>query len=171
MLPLMLAALAQTVAPVVDPAPVMPEGTALTEAVLAADAAFFDTFFQHCDPVRVEAMVTPDFEMYHDKGGVVARDGATFVADYARQCSARLAPDAWRSRRAPVPETLHIDPVPGFGAIEEGEHLFYERRGDGPERLAGRARFVQLWRWSPEGWRLARVLSYAHRAAQTGGGE
>ena len=41
----------------------------------------------------------------------------------------------------------------------------YERRGDGPERLVGRARFTQLWRLSVDGWRLARVFSYAHAAA------
>ena len=56
--------------------------------------------------------------------------------------------------------------MPGYGAIEDGEHVFYERRGDGPERLVGRARFTQLWRLTPDGWRLARVFSYAHRAVE-----
>ncbi len=74
--------------------------------------------------------------------------------------------DAWRSRRALVERSLVVDPVPGHGAIEAGEHLFYERRSDGPETLAGRARFAQVWALTPDGWRLSRVLSYAHGPAK-----
>ena len=64
-----------------------------------------------------------------------------------------------------MPGTLTVAPVPGVGAIEAGEHLFYERQGEGPERLAGRARFAHLWVLTPAGWRLSRAFSYAHAAA------
>jgi len=142
----------------------LPEGAALTEAIRARDAALFALVFDACEPERLRTMVTPDFEMYHDRGGVVATTGEAFVSDYARSCRERQAPDAWRSRRELVASTLNVHPVPGFGAIEDGEHLFYERRGNGPERLVGRARFTQLWKLTPDGWRLARVFSYGHRA-------
>ena len=154
-------------APATSPAPVtIPAGPALHAAIVEADLRFFSLFFDDCRPDAVGAMVADDFEMYHDRGGVIARDGASFIADYQRVCTARQAPDAWRSRRELVPDSLHIDPVPGFGAIEEGDHLFYERRGDGPERLVGRSRFVQLWQLTPEGWKLARVFSYRHQAVE-----
>lgn len=143
---------------------VLPEGPALTEAVRARDAALFALVFDACEPEQLRAMVTPDFEMYHDRDGVVATSADAFVSGYARSCAERRAPDAWRSRRELVASTLNVHPVPGFGAIEDGEHIFYERRGNGPERLVGRARFTQLWRLTPTGWRLARVFSYAHRA-------
>ncbi|QPQ54235.1 nuclear transport factor 2 family protein [Allosphingosinicella flava] len=150
-----------------QPAPVqIPEGAALTQAIAARDDEFFALFFSGCDPARLATMVAGDLEFYHDRGGVVARSGAALVANYEKQCEARKAPDAWRSRRELVRASLHVDPVPGYGAIEDGEHLFYERQGDGPERLAGRARFTQLWVLSPDGWRLSRVLSYAHRKAE-----
>lgn len=145
--------------------PALPEGPALTEAVAARDAEFFELVFEGCDPARLETMLTPDFEMYHDRGGVVARTAASFIADYARDCEARKAPDAWRSRRELVRPTLNVHPVPGFGAIEDGEHLFYERKGGGPEKLVGRARFTQVWALTDDGWRLSRVLSYAHGPA------
>lgn len=136
---------------------------ALLAEVKAADAALFETFFERCDPARLASLVTPDFEMYHDRDGVVATNGESFVALYAKGCMAKKAPDAWRSRRALVPGTLRVDPVPGYGAIEEGDHLFYERRGDGPEKLVGKAHFVQLWKKGVDGWRVARILSYAHQ--------
>ncbi|MDO9432236.1 MAG: nuclear transport factor 2 family protein [Phenylobacterium sp.] len=147
-------------------APALPQGAALTEAIRSRDAEFFAVFFTGCDPARVEAMLTPDFEMFHDKGGMIA-DGATgFVADYARSCEEKKAPDAWRSRRELVAGSLKVEPIPGYGAFEEGDHLFYERRGDGPEKLVGKAHFVQVWRLAPDGWRLARVLSYSHQAVE-----
>jgi hypothetical protein len=148
---------------VADPVP-LPQGAALTEAVRARDAEFFNLAFLGCDPERLRTMLTPDFEMYHDRDGVVARSADPFIADYARSCHERQAPNAWRSRRELVADSLNVHPVPGYGAIEEGVHVFYERRGDGPERLVGRARFTQLWALTPDGWRLARVFSYAHEA-------
>lgn len=161
----MLTALALAFAAPAASAVALPEGPALIEAVRARDAEFFDLAFLRCDPARLRTMLTPDFEFYHDRDGVVARDAEAFVADYDRSCHERQRPDAWRSRRELVAPSLSVHPVPGFGAIEDGEHLFYERQGDGPEQLVGRARFTQLWALTPEGWRLARVFSYAHAAA------
>jgi hypothetical protein len=163
LLALMLAAAA---APAPAPVPTLPEGDDLRSAIAVRDAEFFELAFQGCDPGRLQAMLTSDFEMYHDKGGVVARSAAPFVEQYRKDCEARRKPDAWRSRRELVPSSLSVHPVPGYGAIEEGDHLFYERQGDGPEKLAGRAHFVQLWMLAPDGWRLARVFSYAHQAAE-----
>ncbi|MDQ0248831.1 hypothetical protein J2W22_000878 [Sphingomonas kyeonggiensis] len=145
--------------------PASPDPALLAE-VKAADSALFETFFERCEPTRMAAMVTPDLEMYHDKGGVVATSREGFVALYAKECERRKAPDSWRSRRALVPETLHVDPVPGYGAIEEGDHVFYERKGDGPEKLVGKAHFVHLWKKTPDGWQAARILSYAHRGVE-----
>lgn len=145
---------------------VLPDGEALTAAIAARDAEFFALLFEGCDPDRLRAMLTEDFEMYHDRGGVVATSAEPFVSEYRQSCAARQAPDAWRSRRELAAASLGVHPVPGHGAIEDGEHLFYERQGDGPERLAGRARFTQLWRLTADGWRLARVFSYAHQAAE-----
>ena len=141
------------------------EGPDLTRSLAAADADLFAVFFVGCDPARLATMVTDDHEFYHDKAGVVATSGAAFIADYRKNCEARKAPDAWRSRRELVPGSMRVDPVPGYGAIEYGEHRFYERKGDGAERLAGFALFTMLWKLEAGTWKLARVMSYGHRAA------
>lgn len=161
-------ALALAAAQAAASAPALPEGPALTEAIATRDAAFFELLFNRCEPEQMRGFLTPDFEMYHDRDGVFATDAETFVTAYRRLCEARRAPDAWRSRRELLRPTLNVHPVPGFGAIEDGEHQFYERRGDGPEQLVGHARFTQVWKLTAEGWRLSRVLSYAHRPAGTG---
>lgn len=143
--------------------PEIPGGAALTEAIRAADIALFRLFFEGCDPVKLRGMVTDDMEFYHDKGGVTSATGAVFVQDYAQSCEARKSADAWRSRRVLLPESLHVDPVPGFGAMEIGEHQFYERKGDGPEKLVGRAGFAMVWRLDGAIWKLHRVLSFGHK--------
>jgi Domain of unknown function (DUF4440) len=144
----------------------IPEGNALIDAIRARDTEFFHVYFDQCKPTQVRAMITDDFEMYHDKGGVVARSAQPFIDDYTKSCTEKLKPDAWRSRRALVAKSLKVYPVPGFGAVEEGDHDFYERKGDGPEKKAGTAHFVQLWASTPDGWKLSRVFSYAHAAAK-----
>ncbi|MFV3128470.1 nuclear transport factor 2 family protein [Niveispirillum sp. KHB5.9] len=144
----------------------LPEGPALQAAIEKADTEFFKVFFEGCDPTRVAAMLMPDFEMYHDKGGEVARSAAPFVAEYQKGCEEKKKPDAWRSRRELVAGTMTLHPIAGVGVIEQGDHVFYERKGDGPEKLVGKARFTQLWRLEPDGWKLARVFSYDHEAVK-----
>jgi hypothetical protein len=148
------------------PAAAIPDQPALTEQIAARDSEFFRLFFEGCDPARVRAMMADDIEMYHDKGGFVWRGAKAAVADYAKSCEERKKPGAWRSRRELVRDSLRVDPVPGHGAIEDGVHLFYERKGAGPEKLAGRARFTQLWILGKDGrWRVARIFSFAHEKA------
>lgn len=162
-LALLLAALAQPQ----PPAPAIPPQPALTLAIAARDAELFELLFTGpCDTARFRALLAEDVEFYHDKDGAV-RGADAFTADYARFCAERQDPAAWRSRRALVRESLRVDPVRGVGAIEAGEHLFYERHGvNGAERLAGRARFAQLWVFGRDGsWRLSRVFSFAHGPA------
>lgn len=146
--------------------PPMPEGPALRMSIEARDAEFFKLFFQGCDPAKLRPMLADDIEFYHDKGGFVFRNAEAMVADYAKNCSHRAKPDSWRSRRELVASSLIVDPVPGHGAMEAGDHLFYERKGDGPEKLAGRARFAVVWVWGDGNWKLSRVLSYDHKAAE-----
>ena len=142
----------------------VPTQPALTAAIAARDTALFDLMFAQCGPAALAATVTDDIEFYHDKGG--AMDRQAFIADYAKSCAAKRAPDAWRSRRELVPETLKVYAIPGFGAVEEGTYLFYERKGEGPERLAGKARFSILWKLGADGqWRMARTFSIDHAPA------
>lgn len=140
----------------------VPSDAELKVQIEARDTELFDVYFNKCQPDQLRKMVTPDVEFYHDKGGVVAHDANALVADYEKSCREKLSPDAWRSRRELVSPSLRVYPIPGFGAIEEGDHRFYERKGDGPEKLVGAAHFVIVWSMQTDGWRMSRVLSYGH---------
>ena len=167
MLPLFVAIAVQAAVP---PPVTIPAQPALTEQIARADAELFDLSFNRpCDVPAFRALIADDVEFYHDKDGFNVHNADEFVAVYLRMCGSRADPRASRSRRELVRSTLHVDPVPGHGAMEAGEHLFYERQGvDGAEKLVGRARFAMVWALGPDGkWRLSRVLSYAHAPAES----
>lgn len=163
MTPLLLLAAAAGAAPVT-----VPPQAQLTEQIARADAELFDLFFvKPCDAPRFRAMMTDDVEFYHDKAGFNVRSADDFMRIYNENCARRANAAGWRSRRELVPGSLHVDPVPGHGAMQTGDHLFYERHGvAGAEKLAGKARFAMVWALGADGkWRISRILSYAHAPA------
>lgn len=148
--------------PAADPIAAFPPEQ-LRDVIRQHDQALFAAVFETCDLAALEALVAEDLEFYHDKGGFTARSGQAFIDNVAEGCRSRAQPDSWRSRRELVVESLRVYPVPGYGAIEVGTHRFHERRGDGPEALAGSADFSHVWRYADGRWRVSRILSYAHR--------
>ena len=162
MLTLLVAAAAAAATPVTIPP--QPE---LTRQIQAADADLFKLFFEGpCDIPRFRAMITDDVEFYHDKGGFNVRKPDDFVGQYKERCTSLPDPTTWRSRRILVQSSLRVDPIPGWGAMEVGDHLFYEKHGAvGEEKLVGKAKFAMVWVLGADGkWRVSRVLSYAHEA-------
>lgn len=146
----------------------MPQGEALHDAISARDSVFFETFFDRCEPDALAAMLDPGFEMYHDLDGLVAGSAEAFVVLYAERCADYSDPDPDRFHvgRAHVPGSRIVRPIAGWGALEEGSHVFLERKGDGPERIVGGARYMHLWRWTGTEFRLVQSLSYDHAGAR-----
>jgi Domain of unknown function (DUF4440) len=147
----------------------VPDQPELTRQIEQADADLFKLFFEGpCDTPRFRAMLTDDVEFYHDKGGFNVRRPEDFVGQFEQRCKELQDPTAWRLRRQLVPGTLHVDPIPGWGAMEVGEHVFFEKRGStGEEKLSGRAKFAMVWVLGRDGkWRVSRVLSYGHEATK-----
>ena len=162
MTPLLLA-----VAVAATPVTVPPQPE-LTRQIEAADADLFKTFSEgSCDLPRFRAMLAEDIEFYHDKGGFNVRNADEFTKQYAERCKAQDDTASWRSRRELVRSSLRVDPIPGWGAMEVGDHLFYEKHGAaGTEKLVGKASFAMVWTLGADGkWRLSRVLSFAHAPA------
>ena len=138
----------------------------LTASIRARSQAVFDAAFETCDLVALRALIADDMEFYHDKDGIVARSGQEFVDAIGKRCAGQKAPDSYRSRRELVEESLEVYAIPGYGAMEAGTHRFYERKGDGPESLAGIAKFAHVWQQVKGEWKLSRVMSYAHGPAR-----
>ena len=141
-----------TRAPAYDPAA---ESGALFDTVDALDRGFFDGFNRCADAAQLQRhveQIDPALEFYHDKGG------ADFSRDkYVSDLKANVCGKFERKR---VPGTLRVYPIPGFGAIALGVHVFCPFASG---RCEGAGDFFMVWKQDGERWRVTRVISYAHR--------
>lgn len=141
-----------TEVPAYDPAA---SAGALFDTVDALDRAFFDSFNRCADPgelARHEALLDASLEFYHDKGGADFGSAKYLASVKANVCG--------KFERQRVPGTLRVYPIPNFGAIALGVHVFCPFDTG---RCEGAGDFLMVWKQDGERWRVTRTLSYAHR--------
>lgn len=153
----LLAALALATSP--GQAQQRPPSTGLTRIILAQDSALFAAF-NACDTVALARFFAPDVEFYHDKTGLTTSRDSN-VAVIAERCRRVAKGAALPMRRELVVEGTEVYPVPGYGAIQVGRHLFSEVK-PGESTPKTEFRFVHLWHQVGSGWELARIVSYGH---------
>jgi hypothetical protein len=132
----------------------------LEQTILRLDAAVFDAFNRCSDPTQLQkhaGYFSENVEFYHDTGGVTW-NRADMIANTQKYACGRFT-------RELIPASVSVYPIKGFGAIEHGAHRFCQDRGT----CEGIADFMMVWRQTPTGWEITRVLSYGHRAVEDGG--
>jgi len=128
-----------------------PSRAELTRQVEALDQAFFGAFNQ-CRIEQLAGLVAEDLEFFHEKTGLM-RSRQAFLDSVRKNVCQRF-------RREPLPGTMTVFPLEGFGAIQMGEHKFCPLDSG---RCEGKGRYVHVWHRLDEGrWELMRVLSYEH---------
>jgi CubicO group peptidase (beta-lactamase class C family) len=127
---------------------------ALRDEILAADRRLFDAY-NTCDIAQFSRSLGSDLEFFHDTTGLKGHDWN--VEALKQRCA-----ESTKYHRTLDEESVRVFPVPGYGAMELGTHRFYEKRADGSENLDAAHGFANVWKKTPDGWKLARVLSYGH---------
>jgi ketosteroid isomerase-like protein len=124
----------------------------LQEEITSADSALFAAFNAR-DLGRFRTFFSRDLEFYQDNDGV--ENYAQTLNDFARmfRSSAPI-------RRDLVPGTLEVYPIKNYGAIEAGSHRFCHVENGKDD--CGTFKFVHIWRRTNAGWKITRVVSYAH---------
>jgi ketosteroid isomerase-like protein len=124
----------------------------LYQRIAHLDTEMFAAFNTH-DILKLMGYFTPDLEFYHDKGGLAGfaqtQQGFTQIS--------KQSPDIHREL---VPGSLEVYPIPGYGAIEVGEHRFCHREKGKLD--CGTFKFTMLWQQKDGAWRVTRVVSYGH---------
>jgi len=128
------------------------------------DAAFWEAY-NHCDVARMSRFFWPDFEFYHDKGGLTVG-----LAPFVEALKTGLCGKPnFRLRREAIPETVKVYPLQKngvtYGAVLSGEHYFFINDSGKPEYRDGVARFFHVWLLKDGMWKMARAVSYDHRDA------
>ena len=127
----------------------------LFRQIAASDSAFFDAY-NNCELSKMKSYFTSDVEFYHDHSGLSRLDGV--MSGLRKNICGKV-------HRDPVPGTLEVYPLKGYGALASGLHRFCDSRKyrtceDGN---SGVAKFVTLWRQQNGKWRMSRVISYDHK--------
>jgi len=125
---------------------------ALYTKILHMDSVLFDAFNTHNMPV-LRSVFAENLEFYHDKGGLsnYATSMESFKGVFEHN------PDL---RRELVKGTLEVYPIPGYGAVEMGEHRFTHME-NGKEIVAV-FKFTQVWQLKDNEWKVTRVVSVGH---------
>jgi len=138
----------------------------LYDELAEKDRMLFDAVFNTCDIEALKTLIADDFEMYHDKGGLISTSGAQFVENIRAMCERQKTGEDYRARREIVEGTLEAFPLNNYGGIQTGVHRFYKKIPGQPDKLVEIARFTSVWKKEPGGWKLTRVLSYDHKLTE-----
>lgn len=126
----------------------------LVGEITKADRELFNAF-DNCDVAQYANFLSKNLEFYHD------RTGKTGYEENLQALQNRCA-EGIRLHRQLEPDSLIVNAVPGFGAIETGIQRFYSQGQNGQEHLDAVARFTNVWSKRTGAWKLVRVISYDH---------
>jgi hypothetical protein len=124
-------------------------GVPLADEIASLDAVLFGAY-NECNLEKFASLVADDIEFYHDKGG--RTDGPKAMLDALKNniCG--------KVRRELVRDSMKVWPIPGYGAIQEGQHRFSNSGGP----FGQPAKFLHVWQNKAGQWKLSRVVSYDH---------
>jgi ketosteroid isomerase-like protein len=126
----------------------------LYQTVAGLDKMLFDAFNQR-QLDAMKKMFSANLEFYQDDEGLENYEQTT--GDFKKMFSDN---DNTGLRRELVPGTLEVFPLPGYGAIEVGQHRFVHQE-NGTD-VAGTFKFVHIWQQTGGQWRLTRAISFGH---------
>ncbi|WP_204602271.1 nuclear transport factor 2 family protein [Paremcibacter congregatus] len=143
----------------------------LSRLLAAKDRQLFDNSFGNCNAAEIDKIIAPDFEFYHDKGGATLSKEA-FMQDVANgMCKTQDPESGYKSFRVLTEGSLKVFPLYTnskqetlYGAVQTGEHSFYESYHGSNPQFRSVAKFTHLWMLQDGVWRITRVISYDHQA-------
>jgi hypothetical protein len=143
------------------------DDTAKVDATIRQQDAVFWDAYNRCDVEKMSEFFWPDFEFYHDKGGLTVGLDAFVAALKTGLCG---KPN-YLLRREAIADTVKVYPLRKngvtYGAVISGDHYFYINDNGKPEYRDGVAKFFHVWLVKHGTWKMARVISYDHRDAPT----
>ena len=79
--------------------------------------------------------------------------------------------NTFKARRELIKGSLEVYPLYNngilYGAIQTGEHRFFEKQENQPEKAGSIAKFTHLWILDNNQWKLKRILSYNHQSLKS----
>lgn len=134
----------------------------LYKILLSKDSLLFNVGFNTCDISQFETLLSDNFEFIHDK------DSISNKQEFLNSLRNGLcnSPSTYQSRRELITESTEIYPLYKnnilYGAIQMGDHRFYQTISDEKEIYTSSAKFTHVWGLENGVWKLTKGLSYDH---------
>ena len=88
-------------------------------------------------------------EFYHDKSGLTTSKQEILDATRRNICG--------KVTRELVKGSIEVSPIPGYGAVEIGTHMFHNNQEK--DQVPQPSKFVIIWRNKDGKWSITRVIS------------
>ena len=130
---------------------------AITEIELFTKVANLDSaLFSAYNSKNLDLMktyFTKDLEWYQDNGGLIGNEKVfiNFKSIFERE---------YDLKRSLIKESLEVQPIESYGAIENGKHQF--KHIENGKLEIGTFKFLMIWKNDNGNWKISRVISYDH---------
>jgi hypothetical protein len=120
----------------------------LTQTIRKLDSAFFHAY-NNCDMAKQAEFYSDSLEFFHDRSGLETSKQKV-LADTKKYICGKVT-------RELVPGSLEVSPLPGYGAVELGSHMFHnnQEKNDKPHA----SKFMIIWRNKEGKWTITKVIS------------
>ena len=120
----------------------------LYQTVSRLDSTFFHAY-NDCDLLTQAQFYSDNIEFFHDKSGLDTSK-QNILANTKKYICGKVT-------RELVKGSLEISPLPGYGAVEIGQHMFHnnQEKNDTPHA----SKFVIVWRNNNGRWTITKVIS------------
>ncbi|MFT4204543.1 MAG: nuclear transport factor 2 family protein [Chitinophagaceae bacterium] len=119
----------------------------LYKKVVGLDSLFFQAY-NNCDMETQKNFYNDTIEFFHDKGGLETSK-EKILADTRKYICGKV-------QRILVNGSIEVSPVPGYGAIEIGQHRFHNLSEKSVSRPS---KFVIVWKNDNGKWTMTKVIS------------
>jgi hypothetical protein len=120
----------------------------LYDTVVRLDSLFFDAY-NKCDLSKQAAFYSDSVEFYHDQGGLTTSKNEILESIKKNICG--------KVTRELVKGSIEVSPIPGYGAVEIGQHMFHNNQEKNQKPRS--SRFIIIWQNKNEKWFITRVIS------------
>lgn len=145
LVPCIMYAQKKTAAPVYD---YRPDSQELHDAIARMDSIFFEAY-NTCKMDVQAAIYSDSIEFYHDKGGLSTSKKDVLDGTRKYICG--------KVTRQLIPGSIEVYPIKDFGAIELGQHKFFNNQEpDAPQHIS---RFMMFWKKTGNDWKIVKVVS------------
>ncbi|PZP50183.1 MAG: DUF4440 domain-containing protein [Pseudopedobacter saltans] len=119
----------------------------LLKKIASLDSSFFHAY-NSCDIEKQRAFYNDTIEFFHDKSGLETSK-EKILSDTKKYICGKV-------QRELVDGSIEVSPVPGYGAIEIGQHRFRNLKENS---VSNPSKFVIVWKQEGDKWTITKVIS------------